>query len=214
MPGGEPGQIALKDVLEMVADRPPTVLLFHDGSCCRAAKSWFVSMARSEHDRTGVPPLWIRERWRWGPAEWPIYWCQALESDRLDCGGLAALSRTAIEATGGATLPLQLIELFDSSTLLSWADSWRDAKIVAWIWGEYVYHEAVALLNGPNVTLWDTTTNCWLERKVTPGYAGLAALRIWPRVNADGFIDPPAVNWRGRNLPLGVWHQALAEDGR
>lgn len=196
--------IPLEDVLALVAHRPPSVLFAHDDTCCQVARAWFTSMARSIGAQEAGPPLWIRERWRWGPVDWPLYWCDAMAAERLDCGALAALGRCAVESLGGAALPVQLIQRFDPSTVASWHDSWREAALPPWTWVDFVYHEAIALLDGDTVAVWDTTSGYWVDGKATVGYASLAAIRI---TSASGAPSPESVNWRDRMVQVGAWHR-------
>lgn len=203
---------SLEYVLTLLAERPPSSLLAHSDSCCEVARAWFNSMALSVGAQERGPPIWIRERWQWGPVNWPLYWCEAMGAERLDCGALAALGRCAVETVGGAVLPVQLVQRFDPSTVASWRDSWRNATLAPWTWVDFVYHEAIALLDGTAVAIWDTTSGCWMDGKVTFGYASLAAIRVCPPAANGESASPASVNWREQPLALGVWHR-MEEDG-
>lgn len=204
---------SLEAILAELADRAPSFLLAHQAACCQTARVWFASMARSVGAQEVGPPLWIRERWQWGPIDWPLYWCEAMAAERLDCGALAALGCSAVETLGGAALPVQLVEQFDTSAIESWRDSWQGAKIAPWTWVDFAYHEAIALLDGTRVSIWDTTAACWLDQKATAGYAALAAIRIWPLLGRATPPEPPSVLWRDRWFQVGVWHRMLERSG-
>lgn len=207
---GIDGPVSLEEVLAALADRPPSSLFAHAGSCCEVARAWFASMALSMQAQGKGPPLWISDRWKWGPVEWPLHWCEAMAAERLDCGALAALGRTAVEVSGAAVLPVQLVKQFDPSAIESWRESWRNANVAPWTWVDYVYHEAIALLDGTSVSLWDTTSACWVDAKAIEGYASLAAVRLCPAPSRDGAATPAAVQWRERWLAVGIWHRMEA----
>src|SRR5829696_6133350 len=72
-----------------------SAFLHHGKSCCTMAREWLFgtdhSQLNGQHRLMG--PRWLRKRYEWGPSQWPMTWCQALEQESLDCGALAALTR-------------------------------------------------------------------------------------------------------------------------
>jgi hypothetical protein len=130
-----------------------------------------------------------------------------MEARRLDCGALAALGRYAVELAGGVALAVQLVERFDRSAVENWRNAWGDVPgLLPWTWEHLIYHEAIALVDGPRVSLWDTTDACCIDGKATAGYDSLAALRISPVDGLRARSQLTSVFWQGRWLGLGVWH--------
>ncbi len=181
----------LEAVLRGLEKRPVSVLMMHPGRCCEVARAWFRTLARSVVAVHPGPPMWIRERWEWGPTSWPVYWCDLAKRDKLDCGALAALAREACLAVGNEVRAVQLLERFDTTTIENWRTLWG-AEAEQWTFGDLVYHEAVALLAVPQaarpeeearaplvkVRIWDPTDLHWVEGNSTTGLGSLVALRV------------------------------------
>jgi hypothetical protein len=146
-------------VQRALANRPPSFLSSHTGTCCHTAYRWFEAMSRSAGRLFPGPPTWIRERWTWGPNDWPLHWCEAVGAPALDCGALGALSWHAFEVCGVRAYPVQLIERFDARTVAHWIEMWRGVHVLPWWWGDLVYHEAVLAFAGETPFLWDPTDN-------------------------------------------------------
>ncbi len=197
----------LDRVLEIVASREPSRLRTHDARCCRLARAWFRALAVSASLQQPGPPAWIRQHWNWGPVEWPLNWCWIPELKTLDCGALAALARAAFEATGAKTVPVQLIERFDAAAVEHWRAAWMGNRTTPpWMWGELVYHEAVGVLDGTRIAIWDPTDSDFVDRPTPGAYASAQAIRI----------DPPSVDegngngshelfWHGLSLAPARW---------
>lgn len=73
----------------------PFELAEHSKACCRTAKAWLRThdLASRRSETVLAPPNWIRRRWRWGPSEEVVFWCDIVDADIMDCGRLAAVSR-------------------------------------------------------------------------------------------------------------------------
>lgn len=197
------------EAMARVAARAPSGIGSHGLLCCRIAEAWFASMAQSIQAQRAMPPSWLRERWEWGPVAWPVHWCEAMAVKKLDCGALAALGRYAVEISGGAALPVQLVERADPSAVANWRAAWQIADgATSWMWDEFLYHEAIALVqDGAHVSLWDTTHACCIDRKATEGYGSLVAVRISASRTAQHEWEGSRVFWKGRQLELGQWYR-------
>jgi len=169
-------------VQQALAGRHSSFLASHAGTCCIVARRWFDALASAAGHQFPGPPTWIRERWSWGPTNWPLYWCEAVTAKALDCGALAALSRHAFEACGVRAYSVQLIERFDDRTVAHWKETWRGVRVLPWWWGDLVYHEAVVAFAGGSPFLWDPTDN-----RVLRPCGRAVCIRICPS-------DPPSCN--------------------
>lgn len=191
----------LERLLTDLADRPASTLANHGARCCQVAQGWFGTMARSlAHEAHG--PTWISERWRWGPGRWPLHWCEAVRQTELDCGALAHLAEAALQEVGQSVIRVQLIESHSTEQCEQWAARWQYVpEAPQWIWGNLVYHEAVGVLAGAELRLWDSTDGRWRD---PAGEAGkLRAIRLVGE--HEGAKPPDALNWAGRTLPMGRW---------
>jgi hypothetical protein len=164
-------------------DREPSVLSDHGQCCCRAARLWLQAMDRSALATAGAAdaPAWLRDRYRWGPVHWPLYWCQALQRETLDCGAYAAIGRVLFAASRGVNcLPAQLILQFRLMDVRHWRRQWESASCPTdWIAGDLIYHEVCAVANEAGVVrLWNPTDGCWIERSETVGYGSAVAVRL------------------------------------
>jgi hypothetical protein len=102
-----------------------------------------------------------------------------MQSDVLDCGGFAALARESFKAQGVVALPTQLIRLYSDEGSAQWKAGWENKGHPAdWIYGACIYHEAVAIVQGKTVQVWDPVENFWIDPELCPGYAGTVAIRV------------------------------------
>lgn len=190
--------------------RPVSRISHHGGKCCKQAKSWLLALDRSRrvNDSKLSGPGWILQRYPWGPGDWPLYWCQLVEAEYLDCGALADLARTVLAARGIECVSVQLVQLYSADDAQHWTRTWSDAaRDVDWIVGPYSYHEACAVLDDEgSVRIWDPTDSVWLSRRVTPGYGAVDAIRI----QRPGDVDAP-LTWDGLRIEPDVW-QVLTQE--
>lgn len=198
--------------LTALQNRPASHLADHGHHCCRKARAWLHATARAMACLDGVMPRWIRERWDWGPHEWPLSWCQIIEREEIDCGAFAALTREALLAIGCRRAAVQLIERFDTSTVENWSARWDGESCTSWLFGRVCFHEAVGLVcpseSSPQRTalrVWDPVDTCWVEDRQAEGYGSVAACRILPTEAAKGDL-PVEYDWRGHVLEVGCWH--------
>lgn len=193
--------VTLEGLLTDLADRPASMLASHEARCCQVAQGWIRAMARSlTHDAIG--PSWVTARWCWGPGRWPLAWCEAVRRTELDCGALAHLAEVALQEAGQTVIRVQLVELHTAEQCEQWAVRWQSVpEAPQWIWGNLVYHEAVGVLAGAELRLWDPTDGRW---RGPAGEAGkLRAIRLVR--TSEGPEPPDSLNWTGRTLPIGRW---------
>lgn len=164
-------------------NQQPTYIYHHSNTCCFLAKSWFLGMDKSSLllQSASFMPIWIREHFRWGPSAHPIYWCQSITSETLDCGALAALTRESLCTRGIPVLPAQLIVKVTEQDCIHWLRIWQNKGISCnWIIPPFIFHEVCALLSelGNKITIWDPSNNCWVHPDQVPGYGRPVALRV------------------------------------
>lgn len=194
----------LPAIFAAIGPRPATDFLSHSRRCCLIAKAWVRVLARSADP--GRPPTWIRERWEWGPLDWPVYWCEAIEMEKLDCGGLAAITRLAAAACDLMVLPIQLIESFDAASCESWRHQWRNSVgVPEWTWDDLAFHEVVGFVESGRLAVWDSTDACWAHDKSRHGYGSIAALRIAPTASVDRDSGLLSVRWKDSPLAPEAW---------
>jgi hypothetical protein len=192
--------MSLESALERWRTKPVSRILSH-GMCCHMAREWLVSMDKSMlRDNNPLSgPKWLREKYEWGPVSWPLYWCEAVRSDHLDCGALAAISRELFLARGIVCLPVQMIQRYPPHVVQHWVSMWSRAGMPAtWVEGTLVYHEACAVVRQGNVVeVWDPVEACWLDPS-TKGYGAIMALKV-------SFSELHYIVWRGRCFPTNTW---------
>lgn len=191
----------------------PSYIADHEKKCCRIAKEWFLSMDRSLLPEGNLfsGPRWIRERYSWGPSEWPLYWCRATELKTLDCGGLAALTREAFADRGIVSFPVQLIQQFSDQDVHHWRRTWmHEHRPANWIISNLVYHEACAVIEqGNRIRIWDPTECWWIGSEQSVGYASTLAICV--DVLSD-FAAPTVLIWGRHSLRPNFWTNIVRDD--
>lgn len=187
------------------AGRTPVQLLDHGRPCCTAARAWLRAMdwsLRAAEPGSGAPS-WLVEVFPWGPTRWPLSWCEAVQSAKLDCGALAAMACYMLSARGLRVWRTQLIQEFSEEAVTHWRSRWLTASAPTdWIIGSLIYHEGVAVLSGGNeIGIWDPTHNCWLESNHRGGYGSTLAIRL----HAHKANGEHVLHWAGVGLSLGEW---------
>jgi hypothetical protein len=144
-------------------------MVHHGKACCATAREWLFSTDHSqlngEHKLMG--PRWLRKKYKWGPSQWPMTWCHAVEQDGLDCGALAAITREIFTARSVVCYPVQLIQQYSEETTSHWSAKWTDHPASThWIDGALIYHEACAVQTCPNeIRIWDPSAASWANPK-------------------------------------------------
>src|SRR4030095_7347487 len=123
---------------------PASAFTHHGRRCCSSAREWLIATDQSQlngqHKLTG--PRWLLKKYKWGPSQWPMTWCEAVEKKYLDCGALAVLSKTVFAARSVTSFSVQLIQQYTALTTYHWIKRWTDHPAsIHWIHGELIYHE-------------------------------------------------------------------------
>ena len=180
----------------------PSHINHHARVCCEIAREWIVATDFSGLNGGGVlsGPRWLRQRFEWGPSNYPIYWCELPSKKKVDCGVLAALSHEVFTSRGVPCFRAQLIQEFSSDAAAQWRSGWEDASsITDWIGETLIYHEGVAVMTGNDeLKLWDSSAGWWVDPKSTSGYGAIRALRV-----SAG--NDRQLKWGEHVVPAGVW---------
>lgn len=167
---------------------PTSVISHHGRRCCRIAREWMFSTDYSQLNGESAlaGPRWLRQRYTWGPSNWPISWCEAVERKTLDCGALAAMAHEIFTARGLKSYPAQLIQQYSEEATLQWHKRWNgEESSVHWIKEDLIYHEGCAVEAGEGkLKVWDPSAGWWVNPKQFGGYGGVLALRVFARDSA------------------------------
>lgn len=172
---------------------PASGISHHGEQCCHVAREWVLATDYSQLNGspTLTGPRWLRQKFAWGPSRWPIYWCEAVREEKLDCGALAALSKEIFLARGVRSYTAQLIQQYSSEAICHWNKEWEAKECsVKWIEDGLIYHEGCAVVVGDGeIKLWDPTASWWVNPRHTSGYGGLLAVRVCtPPAEAETFV--------------------------
>jgi hypothetical protein len=195
--------VDLSDFIEEWRDVPASTISDHGAGCCSRARSWFESMDLSQGaDPLGAaPPVWLGKRFAWGAHAWPIHWCEAARSDRLDCGALAGIAWHLMRKRGADAVHVQLIERFNAQNVNCWAALWESAGLPCeWAAGQLVYHEAAGGVEGGRLRVWDPTDGRWLEPDELGVYGAAVAIRV-----TSPYALEPSVFWGEHAIATGGW---------
>jgi hypothetical protein len=161
---------------------PYSEISHHGGACCDVARHWITAMDFAQLNGGSLTsgPRWLREKYEWGPSEWPIHWCEAVGRKVIDCGAHSALAHEVFQARGLTAVRAQFVQTYSADAMEQWRRKWVDAQVCDhWLGDDAIYHEGNALLtDGNEVKLWDGSAGWWINRRHVPGYGGLAAVRI------------------------------------
>lgn len=183
----------------------PSKLVRHDQGCCQCALAWFrgVDAQESFIDGRWQPPSWLRRRYEWGPARWPIHWCDVPQMERLDCGALAAVAVHLYQMRGHRAVPVQLALRYPVHALQQWSAMWERQGLASdWIAGRLCYHEACGVIHDSELQVWDPTENRWLEPPSSrnDAFGAVVSLRLFPGDEAQEELQ-----WAGIRVRTGVW---------
>ena len=192
----------------MAAWGAPAAIIDHHRSCCSMVRDWLDAMHASIAPRRMDPPVWLRERFPWGPLTWPVAWCDIPRLEMLDCGATTAITNALYRAQGVRATPVQLVYGYRPHVVDLWRARWsRDGCATDWLAREHVYHEASALLGADRrVVIWDSTVNRWLHLEELQSHP-LIAVRVWP----DERADDHCFWWDEQPLYFGRWYRVGAE---
>jgi hypothetical protein len=160
----------------------PSQISHHGKICCEIAREWITATDFSELNGESIltGPRWLRQRFCWGASTFPIYWCEAVRRNRLDCGALAALAREVFTARGVRNYSAQLVQRFSELSTDQWADSWSTGvEPLRWVDHDLIYHEGCAIdLGDSKIKVWDASAGWWVDPKQTDGYGAVLSIRV------------------------------------
>ena len=193
------------DVFDQWRDWAPSVISHHGTTCCEAAREWLIAKdfsALSGQSKT-TGPRWLRQMFKWGASEFPIFWCEAIEKTTLDCGALAYLTYEIFAARGVACHRVQMVQRFSRLSSIQWANSWGDgASALPWTNGQLIYHEGCAIDHGNEIKVWDPSAGWWVNPVSGNGYGSLLAIKV----SGPNLKGRNSVRW-GRNwLSPFIWN--------
>lgn len=149
----------------------------------------------------GEFPNWLKDTFRWGPHRWPRFWCELQPDSDQDCGVFAELARISLRSAGAKVAPVQLWETFPVDTIAEWSQRWRLAEADAsWCGGDEAYHEAVGILDGVGLEIYDPL-DCVL-RTPDGAYGGIRRVRVAP---TEELPSGTKLNWTGIDVTVGDW---------
>jgi hypothetical protein len=188
-------------------DFPHSELSHHGAACCDIAREWLRAMdfAQLNGAQLSSGPRWLRAKYKWGPSEWPMHWCDVVERETIDCGAHAALSRDVFQARGMTAFPAQLVQQFDEQATTQWRAKWSGEGVSChWLDDTHIYHEVTAVLfDGGELKLWDASSATWIDsRQAHAGYGSVTALRII--VDQAAGVDE--LFWGDRRIVPNVWN--------
>lgn len=194
-----------KSVFEKWRDFPFSKISHHGARCCEIAREWTFAMDFSQLDGASnlTGPRWIRQRFKWGPTLWAIYWCEAIRQPALDCGAQAAIANEVFFVRGVESYPVQLVQQYSTGATDQWSSAWRgtDAS-VHWIDKDLIYHEGCAVVTrGDEIKLWDASAGWWINPRHFGGYGGLRAVRLFADDEARVF------NWGEHRIKANRWQE-------
>ena len=158
---------------------PHSILTDH-GECCKLARDWLICTHRSmsfNHSEAIdlIAPHWLKRKFRWGPVQWPISWCEAVRKRDIDCGVFAAFAREIMSGSlyqqasrtssdhylidehddndeienlqmRFAIYPAQIILDQPKTYTEQWSILWAHvSQNISWIGSSSAYHEVCAL---------------------------------------------------------------------
>ena len=189
-------------------DRWPASTVSHHGqACCEIAREWVMANDFSQlGDAAALTgPRWLRQKFPWGPSPWPLHWCEAVQLEKLDCGAHAAITHELFAARGVTSYPAQFVQQFTEDAARHWADKWGEAEVTAaWIDGDVIYHEGVAVEIAPGeIKLWDASAGWWIAPAQSGGYGALLSVRFFDATGSAG----SELQWGQRKLTPNVWNR-------
>jgi hypothetical protein len=182
-------------------DFPYSRISHHGEACCEVSREWVIAMdfAQLNGGRLESGPRWLRQKYAWGPTQWPAFWCELVKRKEIDCGAHAALAHEVFTARGLTSFPAQLIQQYSEDATGQWRGKWSKEDVSChWIDDTTIYHEGAALLLGGEIKLWDASAGAWINPRQSGGYGSLTAVRVF----ADG---ETSFRWGERQIAANEW---------
>jgi hypothetical protein len=200
--------IDINGAIEKWEQFPFSTITHHGRRCCTIAREWLFSMDYSQlaggNLLTG--PRWLRYKFKWGPSQWPMSWCEAVEEETLDCGAHASLANEVFNRRGVQSYQAQFIQQFSEDATRQWCDKWScDGVSTHWVKEDLIYHEGCAVRIGDDeIRLWDPSAGWWVNPKQFGGYGALLALRVF-----TGYDDalPKTLRWGTQSITPNRWQK-------
>ena len=193
------GTARVEDVFKKWFDWHPSQISHHGKMCCEMSREWMTAMDFSELNGGDVltGPRWLRQRFNWGCSTFPIFWCEAVRKNTLDCGALAALAHEVFLNRGVKSIRGQLVQRFSADSTSQWTSSWHDGKTpLAWTNDDTIYHEGCAVVLPENeIKLWDASAAWWVDPKQKDGYGSGP--------------DAQILKWGTHRIPVNVWRKIV-----
>ena len=171
-----------KEVFDKWKNWQASQISHHGKLCCEIAREWLIASDRSElsGDPIYTGPRWLRQKYNWGASAFPIYWCEAVRKETLDCGALAAFAHEVLTARGVKTYRVQLVQKFSEVATSQWSNSWNiNNEPLPWVKDDLIYHEGVAIETADKkIKVWDASAGWWIDSKPLKGYGALMAIRF------------------------------------
>ncbi len=182
--------------------------LTHHGECCQLARRWLYAMHRSKTfgrtDQQKIQaPIWLKRHFKWGPVQWPLSWCEAVQRTSIDCGVFAAFAREIFEQADEGHFeiyPAQIIldqpKTFTDQWSMKWSPVFRDFN---WIGEGHVYHEVCAIVDtsSDRVRIYDPTEGVWIDPMLERGINNVIGVNI---------KSPRMLDWGTLRVGLDQWH--------
>lgn len=200
-----PNSINVDAAIDRWQQSAPSTFGHHGQRCCSDARAWLFATDYSQligqHKLTG--PRWLLRRFKWGPSEWPMTWCRAVEEKTLDCGALAALTRDLFIAREVNCFSAQLILQYTDNITHHWSKKWASLPAPThWIHGALIYHEVCAVqVTRDEIRVWDPTAACWVNPTQNSGFGSVVALCV--RTNNPQ--APSVVRWGQHKFQTDQW---------
>lgn len=195
------------EVFEKWKDWRASEISHHGKICCEIAREWltatdFSELAGGEQIFTG--PRWLRQRFKWGASTFPIFWCEAVRRDTLDCGALAALAHEVFKARAVKSWRVQMVQKFSALATSQWENSWNlNGEKLRWTHDDLIYHEGCAISpkDDGEIKIWDASAGWWVEPNSTDGYGALLAIRL----SAFDLLPDAKFTWGNHSIDAWQW---------
>ncbi len=177
----------------------------HGKMCCEIAREWITSTDFSELGGASVltGPRWLRQKFSWGASSFPIFWCEAVRKNTLDCGALAAITATIFTSRGVKNYRVQMVQRFSENSTHQWSNGWHNTdEQLRWMNGDLIYHEgcAIAAADG-ELKIWDSSAGWWIDPNSKDGYGALLAVRL----SAFNLSPDAQFIWGKHDINAGQW---------
>ena len=203
--GNEFHKSATQQVYEKWQNWHASEISHHGKMCCEIAREWITSTDFSELGGASIytGPRWLRLKFNWGASSFPIYWCEAVRKNTLDCGALAALASEIFTARGVKNYRVQMVQRYSETSTTQWSNSWNECdEQLRWMNDDLIYHEGCAVeTESGEIKIWDASAGWWVDPTSKDGYGALLAIRL------SGFTMSPDTNliWGNHRLKAFQW---------